>query len=90
MALLTLLLAFGAGAAGCAQGSRWESLADEAESLYQQGHYDRAMVVAKEALDVAEKVVGLNHPDVAARHQLVQYSLQLPLLLRLMNGEIAI
>ncbi len=33
--------------------------------LYRKGQYDRAVVVAKKALDVAEKAVGPNHPSVA-------------------------
>src|SRR5712691_8996740 len=47
------------------QGSEWETLNNEVKSLYQQGQYDRAEVVAQQALEVAEKAVGPNHPDVA-------------------------
>ena len=65
LALLPLLLAFGAGAAGCGQGDEWKTLDAEAMSLYRQGHCDRAIVVAKKALEVAEKALGPDHPDVA-------------------------
>ena len=43
----------------------WDILCQEGESLYQKGQYDRAMVVAKKALEVAEKNAGPNHPLVA-------------------------
>lgn len=48
-----------------AQGPEWETLAKEAEELYRTGKYERAVVVAKTALEVAEKNAGPNHPDVA-------------------------
>jgi len=48
------------------QGIEWETLNDEVKWLYQKGQYDRAVVVAKKALEVAEKAVGSNHPSVAA------------------------
>jgi len=63
--LLPLLLAFGAGVPAYAQGDAWKTLNDEVESLYRQGQYDRAIVVAKKALDVAERTVGPDHPNVA-------------------------
>jgi hypothetical protein len=56
---------FGVGASAHGQGIEWEVLTKEAVSLYQKGQYDRAMVVAKKALEVAEKAVGPNHPSVA-------------------------
>jgi Tfp pilus assembly protein PilF len=34
-------------------------------SLYRQGQYDRAVVVAKKALQAAEQNVGHNQPNVA-------------------------
>ena len=64
-ALLTLLFTFGTGAPVYAQGVEWDTLNDEVMSLYRQGQYDRAVVVAKKALQVAEQNVGPNHPDVA-------------------------
>ena len=44
----------------------WDILNQEAAELYRTGRYDRAVVVAKKALEVAERNVGPNHPDVAA------------------------
>jgi len=46
------------------QGIEWERLNDEVESLNEQGLYDRAEVVAKKALAVAEKAVGPDHCSV--------------------------
>ena len=48
-----------------AQSGEWEALNKEVESLYAEGEYDRAVVVAKKALGVAEKERGSDHPDVA-------------------------
>ena len=62
---LILLFLFGATASAHAQGIEWETLNDEVMSLYRQGQYDRAVVVAKKALEVAEKAVGPNHASVA-------------------------
>ncbi len=57
----------GIGRTGFSQGAgiEWELLNEEVMALYQKGDYDRAVVVAKKALEVAEKNVGPNHPDVA-------------------------
>ncbi len=63
--LLVYLLAFGTGAVAHAQGKEWEKLNDEVMTLYRQGRYDQAVVVAKKALQVAEQAVGPNHPSVA-------------------------
>jgi tetratricopeptide (TPR) repeat protein len=46
-------------------GSDWETLNKEVKDLYRAGKYDRALVVAKKALQLAERNVGPNHPDVA-------------------------
>ena len=59
------LFAFGTGAVAHAQDSEWETLNNEVLSLGQQGLYDRAIVVAKKALQIAEQAEGQNHPDVA-------------------------
>src|SRR5688572_16562999 len=48
-----------------AQGIEWEILDDEVKSLSKKGQYDRAVVVAKKALEVAEKAFGSNHLNVA-------------------------
>jgi tetratricopeptide (TPR) repeat protein len=44
----------------------WNLLNQEVSDLYHAGKYDRAITVAKKALEVAEKNVGPVHPDVAA------------------------
>ena len=51
----------------CAQGAgiEWEILNQEVMGLIRGGEYDRGVVVAKKALEVAEKNVGPNHSDVA-------------------------
>ncbi len=43
----------------------WEILNQEVQELYRAGKYDRAVVVAQKALQVAEKNVGPEHPAVA-------------------------
>ncbi len=58
--LLTAPPVFAQGA-----GIEWDTLNQEVIELYRTGKYDRAVVVAKKALEVAEKNVGPNHPDVA-------------------------
>ena len=67
-----MLLALAGLSASCANaggvqgaGVEWETLTRETEELYRAGEYDRAVVVAKKALEVAEKSVGTDHPDVA-------------------------
>ena len=49
-----------------AQGTdiEWDVLNQEVMELYRTGKYDRAVVVAKRALEVAEKNAGPNHPSV--------------------------
>jgi CHAT domain-containing protein/tetratricopeptide (TPR) repeat protein len=63
--LFLLLLAFGTGVPVFAQGKEWKTLNDEVMSLYQQGLYYRAIVVANKALEVAEQAVDPNHASVA-------------------------
>src|SRR5664279_1046043 len=64
-ALLLLLVAFGTGVVAYAQGSEWKTLNDEVVSLYRKGRYDRAVVVAKKALEIAEANVGPYDASVA-------------------------
>jgi tetratricopeptide (TPR) repeat protein len=45
-------------------GIEWETLNQEAMDLRRAGKYDRAVVVAQKALQVAEENVGPDHPDV--------------------------
>ena len=47
-------------------GIEWEILNQEVLELYRTGKYDRAVVVATKALEVAEQNVGPDHSDVAA------------------------
>ncbi|MDP3027902.1 MAG: tetratricopeptide repeat protein [Deltaproteobacteria bacterium] len=63
--LLALLLIICTGIPAYAQGIEWETLNGEVMSLYRQGRYDRAVVVAKKALQVAEQALGPDHPSVA-------------------------
>ena len=63
MILSRVLVLLGLGGHAHA-GVEWDTLCQEAESLYQQG-YARATVVAKKALQVAEHALGPDHPDVA-------------------------
>ncbi|NQU76617.1 MAG: tetratricopeptide repeat protein, partial [Planctomycetes bacterium] len=63
--LVALLFILSTGISAHAQGSELETLNDEVISLYRQGRYDRAVVVAKKALQVAEQAVGPDHPSVA-------------------------
>ena len=49
----------------CAQETEWKTLTQEVMELYRQGKYDRAMVVAKKALEVAEKNASPDHPSVS-------------------------
>ena len=46
-------------------GIEWDILNQEVMELYQAGKYDRAVVVAQKALEVAEQNVGKDHPHVA-------------------------
>jgi len=48
-----------------AHGDEWKTLNDKYNSLYRQGLYDRAEVVASNELEVAEQAFGPNHPNVA-------------------------
>ena len=54
-ALVAFLLIICTGIPAHAQVSEWERLNIELKSLYYQGHYDSAVVVAKKALAVAEQ-----------------------------------
>jgi tetratricopeptide (TPR) repeat protein len=44
--------------------TEWKKLTLEVENLYNAGKYDQAISVAEKALNVAEKNMGPNHPDV--------------------------
>src|SRR5260370_18716613 len=65
LGLVVLLLLLCTGIPAHAQGAEWEELNREVMSLSRQGRYDRAVVVAKQALQVAEQALGPDHPNVA-------------------------
>ena len=46
-------------------GIEWDILNQEVIKLYRTGNYERAVVVAKKALEVAQENVGPDHPHVA-------------------------
>ena len=46
-------------------GIEWDILTEEVMELNRTGKYDRGVVVAKKALEVAETSVGVDHLDVA-------------------------
>ena len=63
--MLALLLLTPLPGSSQAVGNEWDTLNQEMISLYQKGEYDRAVIVAKKALEVARKNHGENHPAVA-------------------------
>ena len=65
--LITLVILVASATVLRAQGAgiEWEILNQEAMELFQAGKYDRAVIVAQKALEVAEQNVGRDHPDVA-------------------------
>ncbi len=63
LGLSLAILSFGCTDQGA--GSEWDTLNQEVKELYRTGKYDRAVVVARKALEMAEKNVGPDHPDVA-------------------------
>ena len=66
IALATVLWLTAAPAYAQGAGIEWETLNQEVAVLYRAGQYDRAVVVATKALEVAKANVGPDHPDVAA------------------------
>lgn len=63
--LATLLCITPAQVRAHGAGIEWETLNQAALELERTGQYDRALKVAKAALQVAEQNVGPDHPDVA-------------------------
>ena len=94
-AVLPLLFAVCSGVPVYAQSNDWDKLNEEALSLYRQGHYDPAIVIAKKALRVAEQTVNPNHAEVAESLNNIaelyraqgQYAQALPLLKRSLATE---
>lgn len=66
-ALLLTFLLFSYSLPSHAQGgnAEWIRLNQEIDNLTQQGEYGRAIPVAKEALELAQRNAGPDHPDVA-------------------------
>jgi len=64
-AAIVLLLAWTTLVHASDAGIEWDILNKEAIELYLQGRYERAIVVAGKALEVANDNVGPDHPDVA-------------------------
>lgn len=48
-----------------AQEAEWKRLNQEARALYSQGNYRQATIIFRQALGVAEKTFGPDHPAVA-------------------------
>ena len=63
--VFALLCGFSSFAHAKSAGIEWDILNQETMELYRTGKYDRAVVVAQKALQVAEQNVGPDHPDVA-------------------------
>lgn len=63
--LLSLVFCTNISAYADSAETEWAKLNNEIASLTQQGNLDRAIVLAKQALQVAEKSFGPNHTDVA-------------------------
>ena len=58
--------------------TQWKALNEDAMTLYRQGQYVQAVVVAKQALETAKANVGPDHPDVACQSQLVKCNTSRP------------
>ena len=54
-------------------GTEWQALIKKADDLYHKGEYARALEVGKQALQIAEKNVGPDHPDVATSLENIAY-----------------
>ncbi|WP_350117172.1 CHAT domain-containing tetratricopeptide repeat protein [Nitrosomonas sp.] len=61
----TGILLWLATATAFVQSEEWERLNNEAFSHYQQGRHTEALSLAQQALEVAEKTLGPEHPDTA-------------------------
>ena len=62
---VTLLCGVSSPVHGQGAGTEWETLNQEVMELYRSGKYERAIVLAKKTIEVAEQNVGPDHPDVA-------------------------
>lgn len=59
--LVWLLLATGVPAGAQAQDTQWNALNAQVRELYRQGHCERALLLAEQALEFAEKNDGPDH-----------------------------
>ena len=64
MIVALMLLGFTSAVFAQEAGTEWGALNEEALKLYRAGKYDRAVVVAEKALEVAQKNAGPDHPAV--------------------------
>lgn len=62
---LFVVLGFSFGSFAFAQEARWKTLKNQAKALHDQGKYREAILVAKEALKVAEQTFGPDNLGVA-------------------------
>jgi len=62
---VTLLCGVSSPVHGQGAGTEWETLNQEVMELYRSGKYERAIVLAKKTIEVAEQNVGPDHPSVA-------------------------
>ena len=65
LAAFSILLPVSSSVFAEGAGVEWDILNDEVKELYRIGKYDRAVLAAKKAIEVAEENVGPDHPDVA-------------------------
>jgi tetratricopeptide (TPR) repeat protein len=63
--LLIVLLIILFTISACSQENTWKGLSSKVKKLYQQERYSEAAKIAEEALTVAEKAFGPDHPNVA-------------------------
>jgi tetratricopeptide (TPR) repeat protein len=59
------LFLLSAAASVHAQGKEWEKLIEQTMDLYRASHHERAVALARKALDMAEQAMGPDHPSVA-------------------------
>ena len=64
-AVVLLCLLFTSSSCAQGAGAEWETLTQKAIDLHRTGNYDRAVTVAKQSLELAEKNAGPDHPHGA-------------------------
>ena len=63
--IIALVLSLFVASAVLAQQEKWNELNQKMHKLYQEGKYAEATKIAEQALEVAEKTFGPEHPYVA-------------------------